>query len=43
MSGTLDETKVLKDFSAEVDEKLPAAHKAAENDYLGAIEGFLNF
>ena len=39
MSGTLEETKVLKDFTAEVDEKVPAAHKLAQNDYLEAIEG----
>ena len=38
MSGTLEETKVVKDFSVEVDEKVPA-HKLAENDYLEAIEG----
>jgi len=41
MSGTLEETKVLKDFSTEVDEKVPAAHKLAENDYLEAIEGLM--
>merc|ERR1711892_108867 len=38
MSGTLDETKVLKDFTAEVDEKVPAAHKLAQNDYAEAVE-----
>ena len=39
MSGTLEETKVLKDFTAEVDEKVSAAHKLTQNDYLEAIEG----
>ena len=28
---SLDDTKVLKDFTSEVDEKVPAAHKLAEN------------
>ena len=28
---SLEDTKVLKDFTSEVDEKLPAAHKLAEN------------
>ena len=41
MSGTLDETKVLKDFSAEVDEKVPAAHKLAQNDFMEAVEALM--
>jgi len=28
---SLEDTKVLKDFTEEVDLKLPAAHKMAEN------------
>ena len=28
---SLEDTKVLKDFTTEVDEKVPAAHKLAEN------------
>lgn len=38
---SLDDTKVLKDFTSEVDEKVPAAHKLAENDYQQAVESLL--
>merc|ERR1711990_263875 len=38
---SLEDTKVLKDFTTEVDEKVPAAHKLAENDYQQAVESLL--
>merc|ERR1712212_587235 len=38
---SLEDTKVLKDFTSEVDEKVPAAHKLAENDYQQAVESLL--